>query len=119
MTLFIRISNAALYLAACALTATGLALEWKIEIEDEGRTLLGMTGEDWGELHFILALVVIGLAVIHLALHWAWIRNLLARLRWPTLACLAAGILIIAVALAAPVSGSGVAGDGRHHQERD
>ena len=123
MTLWLRIVNAALYLAACALVATGLALEWKIEIEDEGRTLLGMTGEDWGEVHFILALVVMGLVVLHLALHWAWIRNLVTRLRWPTLACLAAGLVVIALVLAAPVGGAGAGGDGhgqsQRHQDND
>lgn len=112
MTLWLRIVNAVLYLAACSLVATGLALEWKIEIEDEGRTLLGMTGEDWGGVHFILALVVMGMAAIHIGLHWAWIKNLLMRLRWPTIACLASGLVVIALVLAAPVGGIGAGGDG-------
>jgi hypothetical protein len=118
MTLWLRIVNAALYLAACSLVATGLALEWKVEIEDEGRSLLGMTGEDWGEVHFILALVVMALAVTHIALHWAWIKNTLTRLRWPTLACLAAGLVVIAVVLIAPVTGAGAGGDAQGQSER-
>lgn len=68
MLLWLRTVNAALYLAACSLVATGL--EWKVEIDDESRTLLGMAGEDWGELHFLLALVVMGLVVVHLATAW-------------------------------------------------
>lgn len=116
MTLWLRLINAALYLSACALVATGLALEWKIEIEDEGRTLLGLGGEDWGEIHFFLALVVIGVALVHLALHWAWIKNLLIRLRWPTIACLAAGLALIVIVLASPVGGAG--GEGERHDQQ-
>jgi hypothetical protein len=121
MTLWLRIINALLYLASCALVATGFALEWKVEIEDESRTLLGMTGETWGEVHFMLALAVIALVVAHLALNWAWIRNLLTRLRWPTLVCLAAGLAVIALVLVAPVSGGGKGGErhGQAHREQD
>ena len=117
MTPWLRMINALLYLAASTLVATGLALEWKIEIEDEGRTLLGMNGEMWGEIHFIVALVVVGLAIIHLAMHWLWIKNLLNRLPWPTIACLVAGLVLIAVVLATPVSGSG--GDRHAAQSHD
>jgi len=117
MTRWLRLVNASLYLAACTLAATGLALEWKIEAENEGQTLLGLNGEAWGECHFIVALVVLALVVIHLALHWAWISNVMAKLRAPVLAVIVAGLALIAVALMAPVGGAG-GGEARQQQQQ-
>jgi len=35
----------------------------------------GLTRHEWGGVHFYLALALIGLAAIHLYLHWSWIRQ--------------------------------------------
>ncbi len=36
---------------------------------------LGMTRHEWGNLHFLIALVFLGLLVIHLAIHWNWLYS--------------------------------------------
>jgi len=36
-------------------------------------TLLGLDRHDWGQLHFILGLILIGLLILHLILHWKMI----------------------------------------------
>jgi len=43
-------------------------------------TWLGWNRHDWGEIHFYLALIMLGVLVIHIILHWQMILGLLARL---------------------------------------
>ena len=37
-----------------------------------GGTILGLARYDWGDLHWVLSLLFVVLAMIHLALHWSW-----------------------------------------------
>lgn len=39
------------------------------------KQLLGLGRHDWGDIHFILALVFIFLILVHIALHWPWIKT--------------------------------------------
>lgn len=103
-------SNAALYLNACAMIATGLLLELRLDDDEGSSRLLGLDRDDWGELHFVIALGFAGLALVHLALHWAWIRASVARMRALTVAILVAGVLSIAALLLWP---AGAGGEGR------
>ncbi len=41
---------------------------------DQVRQLLGLGRHDWGDIHFILALVFVGLILVHMVLHWTWIK---------------------------------------------
>ncbi|MBN1911537.1 MAG: DUF4405 domain-containing protein, partial [Pirellulales bacterium] len=36
-------------------------------------TVWGMTRHEWGDVHFYLALALLGLMAVHLFLHWRWI----------------------------------------------
>jgi hypothetical protein len=94
-TIALAAGNAALYLATCALVGTGLLLELRMDEEDGARRLFGMGADDWGEVHIVVALTFVGLAILHLALNWAWIRAALAKAR------LAYGIFVIGLALIA------------------
>ncbi len=69
------------YLVMACLASTGLIL-WKIlppgssgRHGERGLALLGMTRHEWGDIHFYLALSLLGLTVLHVALHWKWVRN--------------------------------------------
>jgi len=41
----------------------------------EVRDLLGLGRHDWGDVHFVLAIVFLCLILTHLALHWTWIKT--------------------------------------------
>lgn len=43
-------------------------------------TWLGWGRHDWGDIHFYLALIMLGLLIIHIYLHWQMILALFARL---------------------------------------
>ena len=34
-----------------------------------------MTRHEWGDIHFYLAVVFIVMMVVHIVLHWSWIKN--------------------------------------------
>ena len=41
----------------------------------EVKELLGLGRHDWGDIHFFLALLLVLLMLIHLVLHWTWIKT--------------------------------------------
>jgi hypothetical protein len=45
-------------------------------------TFLGLNRHEWGSVHYSLALILLGLLVLHLLLHWSWIKCRLQAL-WP------------------------------------
>lgn len=60
-------------LAGLGLLMTGLLMEFVLPAHSRGATVWGWTRHDWGELHFWLALGVLGLIGVHLVLHWGWV----------------------------------------------
>ena len=48
-------------------------------IDEHTRFLLGWGRHDWGDLHFILAVIFVILMVIHIILHWKWIVDYLRK----------------------------------------
>jgi hypothetical protein len=98
------ICNAGLFVAGCMLVGTGLLIEFRLD-EDESASVLGLSADDWGEVHFIVALCCTALVVSHLALHWTWISAQFRRKR--ALAALvpaATAALIIGGLLLCPAS---------------
>ena len=39
------------------------------------KDLWSMTRHEWGGVHFYLALVFVILMVVHIILHWSWLKN--------------------------------------------
>jgi len=39
------------------------------------KELWSMTRHEWGSVHFYLALLFISLMVVHIILHWSWLKN--------------------------------------------
>jgi phosphotransferase system glucose/maltose/N-acetylglucosamine-specific IIC component len=75
------IDTAAL-LVMLAMLATGFLLKWVLPPGSrggQGLQLWGMTRHDWGDVHFWLAVALLVLALVHVALHWAWVCALVAR----------------------------------------
>jgi hypothetical protein len=62
-----------------ALIWTGLLIHYVLPPGTGGRhgepglTVFGMGRHDYGDIHFYLALVLIGLMLIHVWLHWSWV----------------------------------------------
>jgi hypothetical protein len=46
--------------------------------------LLGLGRHDWGDVHFILALVFICLILVHIVLHWTWIKTCAKSILFPS-----------------------------------
>lgn len=39
------------------------------------KTLFSLSRHQWGDIHFYLSILFIALIILHLILHWAWIKN--------------------------------------------
>lgn len=86
------------YIGFVLLLGTGLILEYILS-HGSGRiagrgtghasgeklitTLWGMTREQWGEIHFWIAVGMLAVLAIHLILHWKWITCVLSRREKP------------------------------------
>ncbi|MHC4705620.1 MAG: DUF4405 domain-containing protein [Planctomycetota bacterium] len=46
------------------------------------RELWSLTRHEWGSIHYCLALLFIALMVVHIILHWAWIKSYFKPLFW-------------------------------------
>jgi len=46
--------------------------------------LFGLGRHDWGSLHFILAVVFVLLIVVHIVLHWTWIKTCTKSILFPS-----------------------------------
>jgi hypothetical protein len=48
--------------------------------EEQVRDLWSMTRHEWGQVHFDLAVLFAILMVLHIILHWTWVKNYLSGL---------------------------------------
>lgn len=72
--------NAALMLA---LAGTGVIVKWVLPAGSGGgragsrhaRDWLGLTRHEWGEVHFWIAVALLSGILLHLAMHWGWVRG--------------------------------------------
>lgn len=39
------------------------------------REFMSMTRHEWGDIHFYLSVLFIAFVLVHLILHWTWIKN--------------------------------------------
>lgn len=63
-------------LAFLAMVATGFLLRLILPPGSRGGRglgLWGLTRHEWGDIHFWLAIALIGLLLFHLVLHWSWV----------------------------------------------
>jgi len=81
--------DALMFLCLAGLAGLGLLMRYvlvpgRVARATYGRpvelTWLGWDRHDWGDLHFYLALVLVGVLTVHLILHWQMILGLYERL---------------------------------------
>jgi hypothetical protein len=73
------------FIAFLASTASGLVLLWALPAAGggfrgggatlAGELFLGISRPEWLALHRIASLILAALILLHIALHWRWIRN--------------------------------------------
>jgi hypothetical protein len=39
------------------------------------REMWGMSRHEWGDVHWVAAVLFVGLMVVHVVLHWGWIKG--------------------------------------------
>ena len=84
------IVDALAFLDLVMLAATGVILRWILPPGSGGghgrgfrggrgpedvKQLLDLGRHDWGDIHFILSLLFVFLMLVHLVLHWTWIKT--------------------------------------------
>jgi hypothetical protein len=92
-----------IFIAFIGMTSTGVLL---LDVPyGFGGTILGLPRYDWGDLHWILSLLFVVLAMIHLALHWSWTTaSFKKRLGvGPKALAIVLGVMIILFCIIAPI----------------
>jgi len=85
-------TDAVMFVQILALSATGIILKWVLppgsghglghghghghELNDGTgpETLLGLGRHDWGDVHFWIAVSLVAILVLHVILHWTWVK---------------------------------------------
>ncbi len=65
--------NVASYCVFVGLASTGLILAYRLPAGSCSDCLLGISRNEWGAIHFYLALAFLGLLFFHLFLNWKWV----------------------------------------------
>ncbi|MHC4601808.1 MAG: DUF4405 domain-containing protein [Planctomycetota bacterium] len=76
------------FIALLGLAVTGLIMKYILPPGTSGRgrllhgggrehikELWSMTRHEWGDIHFYLAILFVSFMVVHIILHWSWIKN--------------------------------------------
>ena len=71
-------------LAGMGIAATGLLIRYVLPPGSAGRrggvmSLWSWDRHDWGEAHFWLSAVCVGLLAVHVGLHWTWVCEMVRR----------------------------------------
>lgn len=77
-----RIVDLGLFVVFALICLSGMVIWLGGDVDNV--TLLGLSYEVWQHLHGIAAIVMLGLTIIHLVLHWRWIVTTARRYLWST-----------------------------------
>ncbi len=62
-----------LFLCAMGLLMTGLLLAYILPPGSGRWQVWGVTRHEWGDVHYWIAMVMLGAAVLHVLLNWSWV----------------------------------------------
>ncbi len=65
--------DTAIFIDFVGVIFTGVLLH-RFPPETKENLILGINRYDWGDLHWVLCLALITLTIVHLVLHWSWIK---------------------------------------------
>lgn len=71
------IINVAAFILFLLLASTGLLIWLQLPPGHGYLTVWGMNRHAWGDIHFWIAVSFLVLIVVHLVLHWSWIKSML------------------------------------------
>lgn len=70
--------DALLFVDVTSLVAIGLILSFVVpsgQGPEGSKFFMGIHRHDWGDIHFFLGLLMIGLLALHVWLNWAWVLS--------------------------------------------
>lgn len=77
------IVDAGLFLSVLGLVLTGLLMTWVLPPGSRAASVWSWTRHEWGDVHFWLAMTMLGIALLHVALNWGWVCSVALRLVKP------------------------------------
>lgn len=96
--------NALLFVDICSILTIGLLLAFVIPSgrgQYAEKYFIGLHRHDWADLHFYLAIFLVGLLILHVWLNWKWVAQSTRRYfsnRWKkALLCLSCAWLVVLV----------------------
>ena len=100
-----------MFVAMCFLAGTGLLFQYRLVpgfMGGRGMTVLGLSRHEWGTYHLWAAYVLLFLVLVHMALNYAFIKNVIAAKRtWIVIGFGLAGLTIIFGFLFLPLKRTG------------
>ena len=95
----------------CFLAGTGLLFQYRLVpgfMGGRGLTVLGLSRHEWGTYHLWAAYLLLFLVLVHMALNYAFIKNVIAAKRtWIVIGLGLIGVAIIAAFLLLPIERTG------------
>lgn len=70
--------DALLFLGGVGLILTGLLIEFVLPPGSRHASVWGWTRHEWGEIHFWIAMTILGLGLLHLLLNWGWVCSVVS-----------------------------------------
>ena len=117
------VTDIAMFVAMCFITGTGLLIHCRLvpgSRGGHGLSLLGLSRHEWGTYHLWAAYVLLALVLVHMALNFAFIKNVIAAQRtWIVIGLGLIGAAILSAFLLIPIERTGDDSQGHGLRLRD
>lgn len=117
------VTDIAMFVAMCFITGTGLLIHYRLvpgSRGGHGLSLLGLSRHEWGTYHLWAAYLLLGLVLVHMALNFAFIKNVIAAKKtWIVIGLGLIGAAILSAFLLIPIERTGDDSQGHGLRLRD
>lgn len=69
-----------LFVGGIGLVLTGLLVAFVLPAGSRQASVWSMTRHEWGDIHFWIAMGIIGVVLFHLTLNWGWVCSVTAKI---------------------------------------